>query len=187
MQPSTHFSTADELLRKRDDGFRYELVDGRVIRMSPPGSEHGAIAMRIGAALADYVDRHNLGVVFAAETGFQLTVDPDTVRAPDASFVSRERISAGGIPRTYWPGAPDLAVEVLSPDDAAGDVDEKVRQYLQHGVQIVWVVDIGRRSVTVHRPAASSQTLSEADALDGGDILPGFGYSVRRVFEAIRR
>lgn len=187
MQRSMHAGSADELLRMPDDGFRYELVNGRLIRMTPPGSVHGALAMRLGAALADYIDQHHLGVVFAAETGFQLTSDPDTVRAPDAAFVRLERIPRGGIPNKYWSGPPDLAIEVLSPDDSLRELDEKVRQYLDHGAQLVWVVDVASREVTVHRQGAQPQTLTTGDVLDGGETVPGFAYPVERLFRIIDR
>ena len=107
--------TADELFMMPDDGFRYELVKGELRRMPPAGSEHGAIGINIALVVAQFVKAHDLGVVFGADTGFKIASNPDTVRAPDLAFVRRERIPAGGVPREFWPGAPDLAVEVISP------------------------------------------------------------------------
>ncbi|HEX8353452.1 MAG TPA: Uma2 family endonuclease, partial [Pyrinomonadaceae bacterium] len=110
-------STASELFVMPHDGSRYELVKGELRKMSPSGSEHGAIIINISVLLAQHVKSKKLGVCFGAETGFKIAADPDTVRAPDVAFVRRERIPESGIPKKFWPGAPDLAVEVLSPGD----------------------------------------------------------------------
>ena len=186
MQPSTHAVTADELLNIPDDGFLYELASGELIRMPPPFVAHGVVAMRIGAALADWADRERRGLVLAAETGVHLTRNPDTVRAPDAAFIRRERIPAAGLPHGYWPGAPDLAVEVLSPDDSRAEVGKKVREYLSNGARLVWVIDPVSRCVTAHRPGSSSpQVIAEAEMLEGEAVLPGLRFPVARLFEGI--
>jgi Uma2 family endonuclease len=125
--------TAEELFRMPDDGYKYELVAGRLRKMTPAGSLHGAVGIRLSIAIGNHVDRYGLGVLFAADTGFKLATNPDTVRAPDIAFVSRAHIPSGGIPRTYWPGAPDLAVEVLSPTDVRSEIDEKIEEYLACG------------------------------------------------------
>lgn len=181
MGQETRVITAEELLRMRDDGWKYELVAGRLLRMTPPGGVHGAVAVRLGAAIAAFVDEHRLGIVFV-ETGFKLANNPDTVRGPDVAVVVRNRIPATGIPKGYWQGAPDLAVEVLSPDDLRSEISEKIEQYLETGARQVWVVEPSVRRVTVYRPGASPQVLSETDTLDGGDLLPGFEYPIARVF-----
>lgn len=136
---TTKLMTAQELWEMPDDGFRYELVRGELHRMAPAGSEHGASIMNLAAPLKIFVEEHNLGVVFAAETGFQLTDSPDSVRAPDIAFVRRERIPENGIPKGYWKGAPDLAVEVVSPSDKLYEVDEKVDDFLLAGTRVVCV------------------------------------------------
>jgi Uma2 family endonuclease len=164
------------------DGFRYELVKGELIKMSPRGGKHGVLAIRIGMAIAQHVEANRLGEVFAAETGFILFTNPDTVRAPDAAFVSRERIPPGGIPEKFWPGAPDLAVEVLSPSDTLYEVDEKIEEYLEAGVRLVWIVNPRKRTVTIYSPGAEPRRLAEDEALDGRDVLPGFQYNLRRLF-----
>ena len=115
-----HIATAADLEQLPDDGFRYELVRGEVRKMTPAGNEHGKIAMRVAWRLAQHVEDHGLGSVYAAETGFRLASDPDTVRAPDAAFVCQARLDAVGAVAGYWPGAPDLAVEVVSPGTALG-------------------------------------------------------------------
>src|SRR6266700_2318991 len=144
--------TAEELFRMPDDGYKYELVAGRLRKMSPPGSLHGVVGMRLAIALGAYVEQHELGVLFAADTGFKLASNPDTVRGPDVAFVARERIPAGGIPTGYWPGAPDLAVEVMSPTDRRSEIDEKIDEYLRSGVRMIWFVEPLARRATVHRP-----------------------------------
>ena len=109
--------------------------------MTPAGNEHGKIAMSVAWRLAQHVEAHGLGAVYAAETGFRLASDPDTVRAPDAAFVSQARLDAVGAVAGYWPGAPDLVVEVVSPGDRYGEVAEKVADWLAAGTQMVVVVE----------------------------------------------
>ena len=175
-------STANELFGMPDDGFRYELVKGELRKMSPSGSEHGAIIINISVLLAQYVRSKKLGVCFGAETGFKIASDPDTVRAPDVAFIRRERIPESGIPKKFWPGAPDLAVEVLSPGDTRREVDEKVEDWLESGAQAVWVINPRRRSVSVYRSMTDVARLSEGDELDGGDVVPGFRCKVSEIF-----
>lgn len=113
--------TAEELFELQDDGYCYELVDGDLVRMTPSGGEHGAVTACFSQVLRDYVETHG-GVCCGAETGFILRRTPDVVRAPDAAFVSGERVPKDGIPKSFWPFAPDLAVEVPSPNDRFSDV-----------------------------------------------------------------
>ena len=174
--------TADELFAKRKDGFRYELVKGELRKMSPAGSEHGAIIVNVTVLLGQHVKANKLGVCFGAETGFKMASDPDTVRAPDVAFVRRERVLESGIPKKFWPGAPDLAVEVLSPGDTLDEVEEKVEDWLAAGTRAVWIVSPKRRSVTVYRSMTEVTRLSEADELDGGDVVPGFRCKVSEIF-----
>jgi Uma2 family endonuclease len=174
--------TAEELLRMPADGFRYELVRGELRKMAPAGYVHGRVAMNISAPLLQYVRAHNLGIVCAAETGFKLATNPDTVRAPDVAFIRRERVAEVGDIEGYWPGAPDLAVEVISPSDTYGEVEEKVLEWLEAGVRMVVVVNPRRRVVTVYRSLTDIAILTEADALDGGDVVPGWTMPVRDIF-----
>ena len=118
MVANTQLVTAEELLDMPDDGFKYELVRGELKKMAPAGSEHSISGIQIGAALFNHVKANNLGRVFGANAGFLLAKDPDTVRAPDAAFVRRERVEAVGKVTGYWPGPPDLAVEIVSPTTA---------------------------------------------------------------------
>ena len=174
--------SADELLLLPRDGMRSELVRGEVRKMPPPGAEHGSTTSNIHYFLEDFVRPKYLGRIFAAETGFLIERDPDTVRAPDCAFVSRDRMPHP-IPRKYLPFAPDLAVETLSPDDRPPAVKEKVEQWLQCGSRAVWVIDPVRREVTVYRTGRAPRVLGEGDTLDGEEILPGFSILVARIFQ----
>jgi Uma2 family endonuclease len=174
--------TADELLAMPDDGYRHELVKGELIRMAPAGFQHGEVAMNIGAPLHEYVKSHDLGRVYAAETGFILARDPDTVRAPDAAFIRQERVEKAGRAKGYWIGAPDLAVEVVSPGDTVSEVEEKVTEWLAAGTEVVWVVSPKLRTVTVYRSLTDIVTLTEKDTLDGGAVVPGFQIDVAKIF-----
>ena len=170
-------TTAEELLRAGDIG-RCELIRGKLVMMVPPGGEHGGIAMRLAFRLSQHVDARRLGRI-VGEAGFLLSRDPDTVRAPDAAFVRADRLP---LPRGYIPGAPDLAVEVLSPDDRPGYVREKVAEWLEGGAGAVWVVDPRKRTVVVHEAGREPVTLREADTVPGGTVLQGFSLVVREIF-----
>ena len=174
--------TAEEFARIPDDDQHYELVEGRVVRMSPPGSRHGLLATRIAALLYQHVDAHRLGAVLTP-AGFWMATDPDTVREPDVAFVRTERMPSTGIPDGFWPGPPDLAVEIRSPHDRLTTIRVKVRDYLARGVRVVWVIDPKKKTVTVHRGESEPVTLSMDDELDAGEVVPGFTCAVRRFFE----
>lgn len=165
--------TAEELLRLPDDGYDYELVKGELVKMTPPGGEHGQIARRLGARLGAHVDTQNLGAVMV-ESGYCLECRPDTVCGPDVSFLAAERIPAEGLPRGFIQGAPDLAVEIISPDDTASEVQAKVQDYLQHGTRLVWVVEPKTRTITVYRSLSDIRILTEHDVLEGDGVVPGF-------------
>jgi Uma2 family endonuclease len=180
---TTHtLTTADELFLMPDDGFRYELVKGELRRMPPAGSEHGAVAINIAVVVAQFVKAHGLGVVFGTGTGFKIASEPDTVRAPDLAFIRRERIPPEGIPRGFWPGAPDLAVEVISPGDTYTEVEEKVCDWLNAGTRMVLVLNPRTRMVTVYTSPTDVVRLTESDTLDGGELLPGFTCRVAELF-----
>ena len=174
--------TADELLLMPDDGFRYELVQGELRQMNPAGNMHGRVAMSFAWRLAQHVDENQLGVVYAVETGFRLATDPDTIRAPDGAFVSQARVEAVGEVEGFWPEAPDLAVEVVSPGDSYTDVEEKDFAWLDAGSKMVVVVNPRQRSATVYKSPSNIIALAEADVLAGGDIVPGFELVVREIF-----
>jgi Uma2 family endonuclease len=164
--------TADDLLRQQPSDKRTELVRGVMVVREPPGCQHGDIAVNLTVVLSHFVRTRNLGRVWS-ETGYVLSANPDTVRGPDVSFVRQERVP-DPIPRGFARFAPDLAIEVLSPDDRPGEVLEKVADYLNAGTQLVWIVDPDRRQARVHRADGSVATIPEAGVLDGEELLPGF-------------
>jgi Uma2 family endonuclease len=138
--------------------------------------------MNIGASLYQHAKSNKLGAVYAAETGFLIYQNPDTVRAPDVAFVKQERIDAAGRVKGYWIGAPDLAVEVVSPSDTIAQVEDKVAEWLDAGTRMVWVVSSKLHTVTVYRSLTDIETLTEKDTLDGGDVVPGFSITVAEIF-----
>ncbi|HLX07320.1 MAG TPA: Uma2 family endonuclease [Thermoanaerobaculia bacterium] len=180
---STRPVTAEEFLVLDLPDARAELVRGEVVRMSLPGGEHGIVAMRIGARLFRFVDEHALGVVCSAETGFLVARHPDTVRGPDAAFVARERLGGGPPPLGFWPFAPDLAVEVISPHDRPQAVREKVRDWFASGTRRVWLLYPGTRTVHNLRSPSDAEILGTADLLSGEDLLPGFSCPVAALFD----
>lgn len=174
--------TAAELEQLPDDGFRYELVNGELRQMPPTGGEHGDRAMRLSAPLAVHVYQNDLGIVLAAETGFK--IDDFNVRAPDCAFVSNDRLKLQGLPRGFFPFAPDLAVEVISPGDTKAEVKEKAEWWLAVGTRLVWVVDPKRQTVTAYHAASGKTTIYKlGDTLDGLDVVPGFALPVADIFK----
>jgi Uma2 family endonuclease len=182
MATANQIITAEELLRMPDDGYRYELIRGELRKMAPAGYLHGRIAINVTTPLDHHVRDHDLGVVCAAETGFKLASNPDVVRAPDVAFIRRERVEEGGDVEGYWPGAPDLAVEVISPGDTYTEVQEKVFDWLEAGTKMVILVMPRKRAVTVYRSLTDIIMLTEHDMLDGGDVVPGWKIPVRELF-----
>ena len=165
--------TADELLRTSLPDKRVELVRGVLVVREPAGGRHGHVTARLAKRLMDVVEARGLGTVFAAETGFLISADPDTVRAADIAFVTRERLPDPDVPG-YPALAPDLVVEVSSPGDRPGETLTKVGEWLSAGSRLVWVVDPVRRMARVYRSDGSETVVAEADALDGEDMVPGF-------------
>jgi Uma2 family endonuclease len=180
MATADRITTAEQLLDAPDLG-RCELLRGELIMMSPAGSEHGAVAAEINRSLGNFVKPRGLGTVLGADPGFLIAQDPDTVRAPDVAFLRAERIG-GRLPKGFFPGAPDLAVEVLSPGDRASEVLEKVQDWLAAGCLAVWVVEPKKQTITVYDNRHTVVRLRSTDSLSGGDVLPGFSVPVAELF-----
>ena len=175
--------TLDEFAKLPDpaDGSKLELVRGEVVVLPPAKGRHGICCSKIGRLLGNFADTHKLGWVTSNTTGVILERGPDTVRGPDVAFWSLTRQPT--IPEGYFEIPPDLAVEVLSPDDRRKDVRAKIKEYLFYGVKLVWLVDPETRIVTVYRESPRGVELDEDDSLDCGDILPGFTCKVSDLFE----
>lgn len=180
--PSEPLLTAEDLYDLPDDGrHRYELVDGRLVVSEPPGMTHGGITVNFAMLLGTFVRQHRLGRVYG-EAGYVLRRGPDTVRGPDLTFVRRDRLPAPEVAHRFYEGAPDLAVEIVSPGDRAGEIARTVAGYLAAGTRLVWVVYPARRTVVAHRPGGTTRVFGEDGTLDGGDVLPGFAAPVAEVF-----
>ena len=176
--------TADELLDLPDDGKRYELVNGELREMSPAGGEHGIIGGRALRRVGSFLDQHPEvgGEVFTAETGFRLSRDPDTVRAPDVAYVAQARLSKASVPG-YPELAPDFVVEVVSPGDRASEIQAKIDEWLRAGVLLAWVLYPATRSAMVFRADGTTQLLHADDTLSGEAVLPGFTVRVSDLFQ----
>ncbi len=186
MSTTTRLLTADELISLPEDETTWtELIDGEIVPMSPPGFVHGIVAQNVGWLLTEYVRRHRLGIVTAAETGFIVSRNPDTVLAPDGGFVRQERLKVIGVPRAYFPEAPALIFEVASPRDRLGQINRKTRRWFEAGLETAWVVDPDARTVTTYRSLEEIQVLHEKDTLNGAPVVPGFTCSVAELFEGI--
>ena len=175
--------TAEQLYELGDSGKFTELVRGEPIEVTPSNPRHSALALRVARALSDYVEQHDLGEVFGEAAGFQLAADPDTVRAPDVSFVKRDRLPAvEDQHKGFWKLAPDLAVEVVSPSERAGDLQQKIWDYVEAGVRLIWTIYPDTRTVQEYRGDRQGRLLREDDALDGGNVVPGVSLPISELF-----
>ncbi|MBI5772614.1 MAG: Uma2 family endonuclease [Verrucomicrobia bacterium] len=174
--------TDDQLMALDRDGRKHEVWFGKVITMPPAGSEHGDIIVRLIVAIGAHVARHKLGKVYEGQTGFRL--GPDHCFEPDVSFVSKERLKLI-LPakEKLFHGAPDLAVEVLSPSDSITKTEEKLGLYLTHGTRLAWMIDPKTKTARVYRPSGESELLRRDRVLTGNSVLPGFRISLSRLFE----
>ena len=177
--------TWQQLFAMPDDGNRYELIEGVLRMMSPAGSEHGKVAARILARLVVHVEPMDIGEVFAAETGFRIASNPDTVRAPDAAFVSHERLNAVEPTRAYLALAPDLVVEVVSPNDSFSEVESKSQQWLDAGCELVLVADPENETLQVYRQSEQRVVLKSGEIFDSGDVCENWKLAVNDVFKIL--
>ncbi len=161
--------TEEEFMRLPDDGRKYELVDGEAKEV-PAGVEHDAIVAHIIVLLAPFVK--NLGFLAASSAGFRMVTG--NIRSPDVSFVSRERLPEGKPPKGFMDGAPDLAIEVISPNEDWADMGRKLGEYFMSGAKQVWLIDPDAVTVTVYKSLTDVQVFHADDEIAGGDLLPEF-------------
>jgi Uma2 family endonuclease len=186
-QTVAELMTADEFFNSPyAEGF--ELINGKVVSKSrgfetdmPIGAKHGAVTDGLESRMSYFVRKNKLGRVFAAETGFILA--EGTVRGIDIAFVGNENIAKFGIPDSFFPCAPDLAVEVISPGNSVEEIQDKIEQYLAAGTTLVWIVYPKRKMVHVHRQSNVIKVLRENDELTGEDVLPDFKVKLSEIFE----
>jgi Uma2 family endonuclease len=160
-----------------------ELIDGRIVPMSPTGDEHGRIEVNFSVALKGFVKSRRLGHVLGGEVGVYTQRGPDRVRGADVAYLSNERYARRGRAGGFLEVAPDLVVEILSPNDTVGELTQKLREYFAIGVRVVWVADPAARCVFVHRSLTDVREFRESDRLPGDDVLPGFDEPVAALFE----
>ncbi len=173
--------TAEDLMALAGDENHYELIRGELMMMGPAGPRHGKFASRLDRAIGNHVEAHDLGEVYTAEPGFQLEADPLTIRAPDVAFVQRSRIPEGE-PAGFWPLAPDLVVEIISPSETARDIHEKLDDYLRAGTCLIWLVYPDNNTVMEYRAPEQARVLTINENLEGEDVLPGFRYPLKQLF-----
>ncbi len=187
MTIETRLYTADdlwELSHEIGDAKQIELVRGEIVEMTPTGGLHGVVVMNLAYFIASFVKAQKSGYVIGAETGFILSDEPYTVRAPDVAFIAASRMPHP-IPPQYFPLAPDLAVEVVSPHDKARQIREKVIDFLGAGTRLMWVVYPEAQTVDVYRPDQDVQVVGIDGALDGADVLPGFNLPLGELFKSL--
>ncbi len=180
MATTLPITTAEQLLQAEGLG-RCELVRGELVMMSPAGLEHARIVSRINSRLSQFVEQRGLGMVSAGDPGFVIARDPDTVRAPDVAFIRADRVPAAPM-MGFFPGAPDLAVEVVSPSDRATELLAKVQDWLEAGCRAVWVIDPLRGAASIYRTDKPMAILHASDVLSGDDVVPGFSVPVAEIF-----
>jgi Uma2 family endonuclease len=181
--PTVQLLTAEDLLRMPNHGKRYELVRGELRTMSPPSFRHAEITGNFYLRLCPYVRANGLGRVGVGDPGFMLSRDPALILAPDVAFIRADRLAPGAKAEGFWPGAPDLVVEVVSPGDTADEVTEKVEDWLSMGCRMVVAISDRRRTVTVHRPGQPPRVPRGEEIFDGEDVVPGFRLPLPEIFE----
>jgi Uma2 family endonuclease len=181
-QAETTLITGEDLLTMGDIG-PCELIDGRIVPMSPTGGRHGIIESRLGSALSFFVQQHDLGWVLTGEVGIFIRRNPDRVRGADIVFLSRERWPEGPS-EGFLEGSPDLVVEIMSPIDRWQEVRQKIAEYFSIGVRWVWIVEPENRAVLVFRSSSDFQQFGAEDMLVGEGRLEGFTLAVVSLFTA---
>lgn len=181
MATATDLITVEQFEQMSSD-LRTELIDGEIVEMSPNGTTHGIIERKIGQALGVFSDESKSGMVMTGDNGYILETNPDVVRCPDVSFVRNARIPKP-LPTGFFPGPPDIAVEVLSPSDKASDIAEKIEQWLRAGTIAVWIADPKSKITTIHTLEENKVVGRQVDSFTNEDLLPGFDLSAEKLFE----
>jgi Uma2 family endonuclease len=176
---ATHTVTAQELWTLGGKIEPSELIEGELKAMVPPGGEHGFVQVRLGGMLDSYAEQSGFGRAFG-ETGYVLKRNPDTVLAPDLSVVAADRLPADMT--RFLELAPDVAVEIVSPGNAPGEIERKLAIYLEAGVQSVWIVYPAERQLVIHRPTTAPRIVTDDQPLEDAEVLPGFSVTLSRVF-----
>lgn len=181
MTSLTQLITADELLAMSNSEVgRCELIGGEIIEMPPPGTQHGRLQAKLARRIGNFVEEHDLGDVLT-ESGYIVARDPDTVRAPDVAYIRKDRLPSE--PQTgYFDGAPDLAAEVLSPNDVVSEVLAKIDQWLDAGAISVWLVDPTNRQVQIYHRSGQITRFRNDEELRDEDVLPGFMLKLSDLF-----
>lgn len=182
IQPRDRLLTLEELPAAVGD-LSGDLVRGRFVAMPPTGRPHARTEVKLASKLEQFVSRGGRGEVLTGEIGIIVQRDPDTVRGADILFVSNERLRQAA-PEGYLDVAPELVVEIVSPNDRWSDINEKLEDYFGIGVLAVWLIDPKRRRVHVYRSPTEAVTLGLGGVLSGGEALPGFEIQVDSLFES---
>lgn len=182
MTTKPRLMNAEGLLELPRGQLRRELIEGELREMASAGHEHGRLAALLTASLIQHVLKNQLGAVYAAETGFKLGSNPDTVRAPDVAFVSQKRLHEVTSGTGYFPGPPDLAIEIISPNDRHGEVEEKVELWLRYGVRMIVTLNPQARTATVYRSLDNIRMIRGEGLLAGDDVVPGWALPPTKLF-----
>lgn len=174
--------TLDQFLALPEDGYRDEVSRGRLIREPQPSDVHGAVCVNVITVLGEYLRTHSVGRL-RTHSGFLLSRAPLTIRGPDVAFISNERLVQEAADHPFFHGAPDLAIEVVSPSNTASELPEKVAEYFEAGTHIVWVCYPKTQSVAVHHPSGEIRLLRAHETLTAPELLPGFEVSVAKLFD----
>ncbi len=182
-RPESQLLTAEDFLGlPKEESKRHELVEGRLVPVCAAASRSAIVATNISTSMNSFIREHRLGICGGADWSFRLRTNPDTVRMPDVAFVRADRIPPGGVPSTAWDGAPDLAVEVLSPSNRFSEIMERVQDFFDAGTRLMWVIDPDKRNARIFAPDRAMRIAGEDGMLDGEDVLPGFTLPLAQIW-----
>lgn len=179
---TTRTMTVEELLELEDDGRRYELIRGELLSMPPTGEAHGHVMGKLSHLIWRYLDENPIALLAVGDPGYVLGHDPDILLAPDLALTLVTRLHGESAERGYPARAPDVVIEILSPTDRIGPVNEKVSLYLEAGVRIIWLIDPDRKAITQYAPNQPARLLQSGDTLTAESVLPGFQLPVSDIF-----